>query len=170
MEYASPSEATLVLLVDADPGTRGWVRPMLLAHGLDVIQARSSLAALELLQRMPERFRLVIVSLEMRDLPGAVVLETLRLFRSGLTTLCVTAAERVTASGTSGPCLSRSARGDDLEHQIVDALSGRTTASAGTATAEATARATAAFATSANLLEAARELARGMLDEAADQW
>jgi CheY-like chemotaxis protein len=169
MEQTNRPQGTLALLIDPESATRSLTRPLLLPYGLEVIQARSSMAALELLQRLPQRFRLAIVSLEMPDLSGAVLLETLRLFRPGLATLCMSAAERVSAG--AGSCLPKPFRADELQSQIAEALAGKLSPPLGAAaSSDAVARATAAFAGTASLLEAARELARGMPDEAAWGW
>lgn len=169
MEETNRPPGSLALLIDAEPATRSLTRPLLLLYGLEVIQARSSIAALELLQRLPQRFRLVLVSFEMPDLSGAVLLETLRLFRPSLPTLCMSAAERVSAG--PGSCLAKPLRADELQPQIAEALAGRLSPPIGAAaSSDAVARATAAFAASASLREAARELARGMPDEASWGW
>jgi CheY-like chemotaxis protein len=162
--------ARLVLLIDCDPTTREAVKPLLAPYALELIQARTSVSALDLLQRMPDHFRLAIVSLEMSGLSGAVLLETLRLFRQELPVVCLTAAEATAAAG-NGSCLHKPVKVADFREQLEDALAGGGNSVAGaTAAPEAIARARASFAVSGNLLEAARELARGMPGEPAGGW
>ena len=168
-----PTDVTgrLVLLVDPDPATRLTVRPLLIRYGLELIQARTTVAALELLQRMPERFRMAVVCLEMPVLSGSLLIETLRLFRPSLPVVCLTAAEQSAVGAAMGNCLPKPVRPDELRAQLEDALAGVGSAfSAATVTPAAVARAQAEFAVSGNLLEAARELARGMPGEAASGW
>jgi DNA-binding response OmpR family regulator len=171
MEETSHTPASLVLLIDGDPSTRSLTRPLLQSHGLDVIQARSSSAALELLQRAPERFRLVIVSLEMPDLSGVVTLEILRLFRAGLPTLCLTASERPTVPVATSSCLPKPLLANELGSLIHEAIAGRwNQVPTAAVSPEAVARATAAFNATGSLLEAARELARGIRGEPPTNW
>jgi DNA-binding response OmpR family regulator len=169
MDEPKKHRARLVLLIDSDPATRQAVRPLLLANNLELVQARTSVSALDLLQRFPDRFRLALVSLEMSGLSGTVLLETLRLFRPALAVLCLTAAAAVAAG--NGNCLSKPVSPADLRAQLEEALTGSVKSSTGAAvTPEAVARARASFAISGNLLEAARELARGMPGGRASGW
>ena len=46
----------LVLLVDDDVESRRHARHVLELHGLEVVQASNGIAALELIQRLPQRF------------------------------------------------------------------------------------------------------------------
>src|SRR6266545_3505849 len=167
-----PTPPRLALLVDADPDMRRIVRPLLAPFGLEVIQSRTSVAALDLLQRLPERFRVAIVSLEMPDLSGTVVIETIGLFRTGVATLCLTSAERPTIGAGGGLCLSKPPRTDELRAQLVDALAGASNslAAARAIPPDALERARASFAASGSLLDAARELARGRPEESAGDW
>lgn len=159
--------APLVLLIDEDPITRNLLQPALRPHGLEVVQARSSVAALELLQRVARRFRLVVVSLEMPGLSGVVLLETLRIFQPAMAAICLTAAEGLSTNGAGG-CLTKPPRQEDLRARIADALAGAATPASGVVLApEAVARARSAFAHSASLLDAAREIAKGLQGESA---
>jgi CheY-like chemotaxis protein len=165
MEATGRVSAHLVLLVDEDPTTRNVLRPLLRPHGLEVVQARASLAALELLQRVARRFRLVVVSLEMGGLSGAVLLETLRLFRPELATICLTAAA---AAGAKGACLLKPASAEELRGRITEALAGgpsRTPAIS--LPPDVLAKATRAFDVSGSLSAAAREIGLGMTDQSA---
>lgn len=174
MGKPTPPRAKLVLLIDWDPATREALRPLLGPYDLELVQARTSVSALEVLQRMPDRFRLAILSMEMTGLSGVVLRETLRLFRPELSVLCLTAAESAMVTAGNANCLPKPVKVADLRGQLEDALAGtgKPFAGAGAAAAapEAIARAKATFAVSGNLLEAARELARGMPGEAASGW
>lgn len=164
---ATRISAALVLLVDEDPITRTVLRPLLRPHGLDVVQARASVAALELLERVARRFRLVVVSLEMGGLSGAVVLETLRLFRPELATICLTAG---TSPGVAakGGCLMKPASSEALRQSIAEALAGAASRSpASTLTPDVIAKARTAFERSGSLIAAAREIGLGMSDQSA---
>jgi DNA-binding response OmpR family regulator len=159
----------LVLLVDAGQETREVVQGALARHGLQLVQTRSTLAALDLLQRLPKRFRLVIVNLEMPGLSGRVLLETLRLFRPELPVLCLSAPGALVPTG--GACLSTPVQTDELRARLDEALAGvEVEAIQFDITPEAVARARASFTVAGNLLDAARELARGIPGESASDW
>lgn len=170
--YEGTTETTsLALLVDSDPAMRSQVRPMLEGCGLEVIHARSSVAALELLQRMPDRFGLVLVSMEMPGLSGGVVLETLRLFRPRLPAVCVTRAEAAAVGAAEMNCLRKPLRAEDVRARIGEMMAGANGLAPGQAIAsDAVARARATYAASGSLLEAARELARALPGTATDGW
>jgi CheY-like chemotaxis protein len=158
----------LVLLIDGEPSTRSIVGSLLESSGLELVQARDGVAGLEILQRLPDRFRLAIVSLELPGLSGSVVIETLRLFRSELPLICLATADAAGAAAQSGQCLTKPVRADALRTQLADALAGVVqSTSPATFTTEAISRARACYASGQSLLEAARELARGMSGEAA---
>lgn len=165
MDGWEPTQARLALLVDADRETRLLLQPLLRARGLDLVHTRAGVAGLELLQRMPGRFRLAVISLDLPGLAGPVVLETLRLFLPSLPLVCL--AESVEASPVpGGPCLSKPLDPAGVALQIGAALSAPRPLPAGPAvSAEALARAKASFALSGNLLDAAREIARGLPGE-----
>jgi CheY-like chemotaxis protein len=167
MEASGRVSAPLVLLVDEDPITRNVLRPLLRPHGLEVVQARASVAALELLQRVARRFRLAVVSLEMGGLSGAVVLETLRLFRPRLATICLTAASSAAGSGKAG-CLLKPANSDELRERIAEALAGAPSRVPAAALApDVIANARRVFERSGSLMAAAREIGLGMSDQSA---
>src|SRR6476661_2632085 len=168
MDQPSRSTTPLVLLIDEDPITRNLLQPVVRPFGLEIVQARASIAALELLQRVAERFRLAVVSLEMRGLSGAVLLETFRIFFPGLATVCLTAGSTV---GGGGGCLAKPPRSGELRTRIAEVLAGEPMPVSTPAVApDVVARARSAFALSASLLDAARELARGMPGESAIDW
>jgi DNA-binding response OmpR family regulator len=163
MEATRRVSAPLALLVDEDPVTRNVLRPLLRPHGLEVVQARAGIAALELLQRVARRFRLVIVSLELGGLSGAVVLETVQLFRPELATICLTSAAG--AAAVAERCLTKPARSDELRDRIVEALCGAPArVPASMLAAGVIARATQAFERAGSLMAAAREIGLGMSD------
>jgi len=157
-----------VLLIDSDPATRAAMRPLLPRYGLELVQARTSVAAIELLQRMAANFRMAVVSLEMPGIPGSVLIETLRVFRPEMALVCVSGG--TTALVGAHTCLPKPVNGTELRAQMEDALAGKPTSPMPAASPEAIARAQAAFAGSGRLLDAARELARGMPGEPASGW
>jgi CheY-like chemotaxis protein len=163
MEDTDGVSAPLVLLVDEDPITGNLLRPLLRPHGLEVVQARASIAALELLQRVAQRFRLAVVSLEMSGLSGVVVLETVRLFRPGLATICLAAA-----AGAREECVAKPAGADQLRARIAEALAGAPSSMhACTLAPEAIRKARAAFEHSGSLVDAAREVGLSLSDQSA---
>jgi CheY-like chemotaxis protein len=171
MEDSTQPAPKLVLLIDTDPTTRDAVRPLLAPHGLELVQARNSVAGLEILQRLPDRFRLAIINLEMPGLSGAVLIETLRLCRSGLPVVCLTSTERTAVAAASSNCLSKPVQPAELRAQVEDALAGIHRSVIATAVdPEALARAKAAFEASGYLLDAAHELSRGMPSEPPSGW
>jgi DNA-binding response OmpR family regulator len=171
MEDPVQRRPRLVLLIDADLVTREVVRPLLAPKGLELVQARTSVAGLEILQRLPERFRLAIVNLEMPGLSGVALIETLRLCRPDLPVVCLTAAESAAVASAGGDCLSKPVQPAELRAQVENALAGVLESAARVAVdPEALARAWAAFEASGSLLDAARELSRGLPGEAASEW
>jgi CheY-like chemotaxis protein len=163
MEDSTPK---LVLLIDADPTTRDVVRPLLAPRGLEVVQARNSVAGLEILQRLPDRFRIAMINVEMPGLSGAVLIETLRLCRPGLPVMCLSSTGRAAVATASSNCLSKPVQPAELRAQVEDALAGiHQSVTAVAVDPEALARAKAAFEASGNLLDAAHELSRGMPSE-----
>jgi len=166
MEDADGVSAPLVLLVDEDPFTGHVLRPLLRPHGLEVVQARASIAALELLQRVAQRFRLAVVSLEMSGLSGVAVLETVRLFRPGLATICLAASRG--AAGAREECVTKPPGADQLRARIAEALAGaQSSMHACTLAPEVIKKARAAFERSGSLVEAAREVGIGLSDQSA---
>jgi CheY-like chemotaxis protein len=85
----------LALVIDSDPTSRAPLRRLLESRGHDVIYSSSGLAGLELVQRLPSSFSLVLVDLDLSGLPGAAVVETLRIFHPELPVYCM--SRRVTA-------------------------------------------------------------------------
>ena len=97
-------------------------------------------------------------------------METLRLFRPGLAVVCLTGAEGAPATADVPTCIPKPVSATELRAQMEDALAGHVGNRAALASPAAIARAEAQFATSGSLLEAARELARGMPGEPASGW
>jgi DNA-binding response OmpR family regulator len=151
------------LLVDPDPGTRQAVRRLLADRGLDLVLARTGIAGLELILRLPDSFRLVIISLDLPGLSGEAVIETLRHFRPELPLLCLTNGHGAAALAVAGACLPKPINDDQLATQLDGALAGI----AGLpplvdVSPDAIARAQARYASSGNLVEAALEVERGI--------
>lgn len=148
----------LVLLVDDDVESRRHARHVLELHGLEVVQASNGIAALELIQRLPQRFRLVLTELDLPGISGMVLAETLRIFRPDLPTLCMTS--RAVAGAVDGRrCLGKPLQAPDLQTALEDGSLGEV--GQGPAFPEAwLARARARYAAVGDLVEAAMELAR----------
>jgi CheY-like chemotaxis protein len=149
----------LVLLVDHDVESRRHVRHLLELNGVDVVQASNGIAALELIQRLPESFRLVITELDLPGLSGMMLSETLRLFRPELRTLCMS-SRAVAGSAEGRRCLAKPVQGARLQEAM---LNGHLVEEAGDGSGlpEAwLARVRARYAFAGDLVEAALELAR----------
>ncbi len=166
-----PKEQTgskLVLVIGEDTETRRSIRPLLATRGYDVVYAVSGFAALELIQRMPESFRLVLMELELRALPASAVIETLRLFRPDLPVLCMSARR---GAAVPAGCLQQPLVPAELDAQlgaVEQELAGGQWAAEGplfTWDDQAVARAKARYALGGDLVEAAMELARGLPSE-----
>jgi DNA-binding response OmpR family regulator len=171
MEDSSKPGRKLVLLIDADPSTRDVVRPLLAPRGLEVVQARNGVAGLEIVQRLPDLFKLAMINLQIPGLSGAVLIETLRLCRQELPVVCLSSTERTAPAAASSNCLSKPLQAAELRAQVDDALLGIHQPATGVAVdPEALARAKAAFEVSGNMLDAARELARGIPSEPPSEW
>lgn len=158
----------LALLADDDRETARYARPWLLSHGLELVHARAGVAALELLQRMPESFGVVLVSLDLPDIPGAVMIETLRHFRPELRVICLTRPDQELDFDVA-VCLSKPIDRMEFNSQLSQAL-GRapTPVLLAPFDAETIARARDRYAVSGNLIEAARELSRGFISGAGE--
>ena len=109
----------LVLLVDDDVESRRHVRHLLELQGMDVVQASNGIAALELIQRLPQSFRLVITELDLPGLSGVMLAETLRLFRPDLRTVCISSRE-VAGTAAGRQCLSKPIEGAALQAAMLD--------------------------------------------------
>lgn len=150
----------LVLLVDDDVESRRHARHLLELQGMDVVQASNGIAALELIQRLPQHFRIVLTDLDLPGISGAVLSETLRLFRPELPALCM--SSRAVANMLDGRrCLAKPLHGPDLAAAMENGghLGGGEHGS--TFSDIWVARARARYAAVGDLVEAALELARG---------
>lgn len=106
---------TLVLVVDHDESARRQWRRALQGRGHETVEAGSTVVALELLQRLPEAFRLVLVRPAMPGLPGVALIETLRLFRPTLPVFCIAPEPR---EAVEVGCPTVSEGGEELESQL----------------------------------------------------
>jgi DNA-binding response OmpR family regulator len=129
-----------------------------------LVLARTGIAGLELILRLPDSFRLVIISLDLPGLSGEAVIETLRHFRPELPLLCLTNGHGAAAAlAVAGTCLPKPVNDDDLATQLDGALAGIAgLPSLVDVSPEAIARARARYAISGNLVEAALEVERGI--------
>ena len=160
-EAIGPSDGGLVLLVDYDVASRRQVRHVLELRGLDVVQASNGMAALELIQRLPRSFRLVLTDLDLPGIPGAVVVETLRLIRPDLPVLCMSTTGAAVGSVEAKRCLLKPLQGGELGAMLEESASGWELEGLLEVSDELAARVRARFAVVGDLVEAALELYRG---------
>ena len=123
-EAIRASDGRLVLLVDYDVDSRRQARHLLELRGMEVVQASNGMAALELIQRLPRSFRLVLTDLDLPGIPGPVVVETLRIFRPDLPVLCMSATRTVAGRVEVKRCLSKPLQGGELEAMLEESASG----------------------------------------------
>jgi CheY-like chemotaxis protein len=158
-------DRNLVLLVDDDVESRRHARHLLELDGMEVVQASNGIAALELVQRLPGSFRLVLTEIDLPGVSGAVVVETLRLFRPDLPVLCLVSSRAILGAPTMDGCLLKPIQSTELRAAVDAALRGGASAweprLTDGITEAATARARARFAQAGDLVEAALELSRG---------
>ena len=156
-----PGDTTrrLVLLVDHDVESRRHSRHLLELHGLEVVQVSNGVAALELIQRLPESFRLVIAEMDLPGLSGVVVKETLRLFRPDLPVICISDRAWV---ADARHCLPKPLDGAHLRAIMQGAAAFLDGDGQPGLPETSLARARARFAAAGDLVEAALELARAM--------
>jgi CheY-like chemotaxis protein len=164
-EDIGPNDRRLVLLVDPEVETRRQARHLLELRGMDVVQASNGMAALELVQRLPKSFRLVLTELDLPGISGNVVVETLRLFRPDLPVLCISRTW-VAAGVPSKGCLFKPLRSEELEAALVDGHTGWEPPGMEGISESVAARVRAQFAIGGDLVEAALELARAAEGEA----
>lgn len=155
-----PPERRLALVIDPDRGSRRSNRKLLGNIGFDVVQAPNGLVGLELIQRLPETFQLVLTDLDLPGIPGAVVMETLWLFRPDLPVLCMASTAGVSALPVR--CLGKPLDSDVLHAQVRAALAGEWSRwdNVASDTEDTVLRARARYAEGRNLVAAALELAR----------
>jgi DNA-binding response OmpR family regulator len=155
------TRGNLALVIDEDTETRRLARALLEARGYEVVHASNALAGLELIQRLPASFRMVVTELDLSGLPGTALIETLRLFRPDLPVLCISARRAAIAAG----CLAKPLQSDELDAQLGAVRAGIGTGwdgLMGMVDEEAVARAKARYSLQPDLVEAALELARGL--------
>lgn len=152
----------LVLLIDHDVMSRRGTRHLLESRGLDVVQASNGMAALELVQRLPDSFQLVLTDLQLPGIPGRVIMETLRLFHPGLPVYCMDTELVGAATGGLTRCLSKPLLESELDATLQEIADGWSPQTGLEVPEELLQRARARFAEGGDLVEAALELARGM--------
>jgi CheY-like chemotaxis protein len=160
-EAIGRSDGQLVLLVDYDVESRRQARHLLELRGMDVVQASNGMAALELIQRLPKSFRLVLTDLDLPGIPGPVVVETLRIFRPDLRVLCMDGTRTVAGASQIRQCLSKPLQGGELEAALMEGSSGWELQSLLEIPDAVAARVRARFAVVGDLVEAALEIYRG---------
>jgi CheY-like chemotaxis protein len=160
-ETIRPSDGQLVLLVDYDVESRRQARHLLELRGMDVVQASNGMAALELIQRLPKSFRLVLTDLDLPGIPGPVVVETLRIFRPDLRVLCMDATRTVAGASRNGQCLSKPLQGGELEAALMENSSAWELQGLLEIPDAVAASVRARFAVQGDLVEAALEIYRG---------
>jgi CheY-like chemotaxis protein len=160
-ETIGPRDGNLVLLVDYDVESRRQARHLLELRGMDVVQASNGMAALELIQRLPRSFHLVLTDLDLPGIPGPVVVETLRIFRPDLPVLCMDANRTVAGGSRTRRCLSKPLQGGELEAALMESASGSELEGLLEIPDAVAARVRARFAAVGDLVEAALEIYRG---------
>jgi CheY-like chemotaxis protein len=156
-----PSDGKLVLLVDYDVESRRQARHLLELRGMDVVQASNGMAALELVQRLPQSFQLVLTDLDLPGIPGPVVVETLRIFRPDLVVLCMDGTRTISGASKTRRCLSKPLQDGELEAALIQSASGWELERLLAVPDVVAARARARFAVVGDLVEAALEIHRG---------
>lgn len=159
----------LALLADAGRNSSETIRPLLFLQGIELIHARTGPSALELLQRMTDRFTLALVSLDLPALAGSIIIETLRHFRPALPVICL-AGTMAAVNADQGNCLQVPIRETELRVQVERALGGGGPPTPVTVVSPvALARAKAGYAANGSLVEASREIARGLSEDRAPE-
>jgi two-component system, cell cycle response regulator CpdR len=160
-ETSGPNGGKLVLLVDFDAASRWQARHVLELRGMDVVQASNGMAALELVQRLPRSFALVITDLDLPGIPGAALVETLRIFRPDLPVLCMSAQLTPAGGSLIRQCLSKPVQGGELEAALEELANGWQPEGLLKISDTTVARVRARFAVVGDLVEAALEICRG---------
>ena len=157
-------DGKLVMLVDDDVESRRQTRHLLELRGMEVVQASNGMAALGLIQRLPDSFRLVVTELELPGISGAVLMGALRLFRPDLPVLCISGSRTGAGVPAVAGCLRKPLQDSELHAAMEAVLRGGTTEweprFTDVLSESATARVRARFAVGNDLVEAALELAR----------
>ena len=158
--HESP-QRRLVLLIDHDVMTRRGTRHLLESRDLDVVQASNGMAALELVQRLPDSFQLVLADLQVPGIPGRVIMEALRIFHPHLPVYCMGTDLVAAATGSPTRCLSKPLLESELDATLREIANGWSPPTRLEIQGESIARARARFAVGGDLVEAALELSRG---------
>lgn len=151
----------LALVIDSDPTSRASLRELLESRGHDVINASNGLAGLELIQRLPSSFSLVLVDLDLIGLPGSAVVDALKIFRPELPVYCM--SRRVTAL-ISG-CLRKPIVPEALDALMVPGSGTPTDEWELSVGEETVGEMRARYGPGGDLAEAALELSRGLRRE-----
>ena len=150
----------LVLIVEHDPEASRRLRRTLEGRGYDAVEAGSVTAALELIQRLPNGFWLVLTRVEMPGIPGSALVETLRLFRPELPVFCL--SDREEAAVLVG-CTMLSDAAEELEVQLrAFHEAGGRWREASQLAATVISRARERYQRTADLVEAMYEVAKGL--------
>ena len=160
-ETHETAQRRLVLLVDHDVMSRRGSRHLLESRGLDVVQASNGMAALELVQRLPDSFQLVLADLQLPGIPGRVIMEALRIFHPRLPVYCMGTDLVGAATGSQARCLSKPLLESELDATLREIAEGWSPPTRLEMPEESIARARARFAAGGDLVEAALELSRG---------
>jgi CheY-like chemotaxis protein len=153
-----------VLVIDDDNGSRRTIRRMLGNLGFDVVHASGGLVGLELIQRLPQSFRFVLIDVDLPGVPGAVIMETLRLFRPEVPVVCMGEGKAVGVLAAPTGCLRKPLVAEQLRLHVGAMLAKATPdwePAINPHAEQAVLRAQARYAEGRNLVEAALELARG---------
>lgn len=153
--------ANLALIVEPEARARGPFRRRLEDHGFEPVEASTAISALELVQRLGSSFRLVLTRLELPGLPGVVLIEVLRLFHPDIPVLCL-AGEETLAVALGCPRVSEGGAelGPELRRLEESRSAWRESCSL---SAEVAQRARERYRQTGDLVEAAYEVARGLL-------
>jgi CheY-like chemotaxis protein len=151
----------LALVIDSDPTARASVRELFESRGHDVVHSSNGLAALELIQRLPSSFSLVLVDLDVSGFPGAAVMEALRIFRPDLPVYCM--SRRVTA--LPARCLRKPIGSETLDAMLEPASESAIGDWELSLDEETIAEARARYGSGQDLVEAALELSKGLRRE-----
>ena len=152
--------ANLVLVVEHQASARRRWRERLEERGYEAVEAGSTVSALELLQRLPDAFRLVLVRTDMPGLPGPALIETLRLFRPELPVFCLGSAH---GAAVEVGCPTVSEGTEELEvHLEAFATNGVAWAETSRLGPEVIRRARERYGRNRDLVEAAYEVSRGL--------
>jgi CheY-like chemotaxis protein len=137
------------------------MRELFEARGHDVIHCSNGLAALELIQRLPVSFSLVLVDLDVSGFPGAAVVEALRMFRPELPVYCM--SRRVTA--LPARCLRKPIGAEALDALLEPGSESPVDDWELSVDEETVAEVRARYGSGRDLVEAALELSKGLRRE-----